>query len=41
MNQTGQAVELIALLMGVYLALSLSISLLMSLYERHTSLVER
>ena len=41
MNQTGQAVELIALLMGVYLALSLSISLLMTLYERHTSLVER
>jgi general L-amino acid transport system permease protein len=41
MNQTGQAVELIALLMGVYLALSLSISLLMNLYERHTSWAER
>jgi general L-amino acid transport system permease protein len=41
MNQTGQAVELIALLMGVYLMLSLSISLLMSLYERRTRWAER
>ena len=40
MNQTGQAVELIALLMALYLGLSLSISLLMSLYERRSAWAE-
>ena len=41
MNQTGQAVEGIAMIMAVYLAISLSISLLMNLYNRSVALVER
>ena len=41
MNQTGQAVEGIALIMGVYLVISLAISLLMNLYNRAVALVER
>ena len=40
-NQTGQAVEGIAIIMAVYLAISLSISLLMNLYNRSVALVER
>jgi len=40
-NQTGQAVEGIAMIMAVYLAISLSISLLMNLYNRAVALVER
>jgi general L-amino acid transport system permease protein len=34
LNQTGQAVEVIAMTMAVYLSLSLSISLLMNWYNR-------
>jgi general L-amino acid transport system permease protein len=41
LNQTGQAVEGIAMIMAVYLAISLSISLLMNLYNRAVALVER
>jgi len=41
MNQTGQAVEGIMLIMGVYLFISLSISLAMNLYNRAVALVER
>jgi general L-amino acid transport system permease protein len=41
MNQTGQAVEGIAMIMGVYLVISLTISLLMNLYNRAVALVER
>src|SRR6266851_7387116 len=41
LNQTGQAVEGIALIMAVYLAISLIISLLMNLYNRAVALVER
>lgn len=41
MNQTGQAVEGIAMIMAAYLTLSLSISLLMNLYNRSAALVER
>jgi general L-amino acid transport system permease protein len=41
MNQTGQAVEGITMIMAVYLTLSLSISLLMNLYNRAVALVER
>jgi general L-amino acid transport system permease protein len=41
LNQTGQAVEAIALTMAVYLILSLSISLFMNWYNRHMALVER
>jgi general L-amino acid transport system permease protein len=41
LNQTGQAVEVIAMTMAVYLSISLSISLLMSWYNRRRALVER
>ena len=41
LNQTGQAVEAIALTMAVYLTLSLSISLFMNWYNQHIALVER
>jgi general L-amino acid transport system permease protein len=40
-NQTGQAVEGIALIMAVYLSVSLLISLLMNWYNRHVRLIER
>ena len=40
-NQTGQAIECIALIMAVYLAISLTISLAMNLYNRAVALVER
>jgi len=40
-NQTGQAVEGIAMIMAVYLAISLLISLMMNLYNRAVALVER
>jgi len=40
-NQTGQAVEGIALIMAVYLAISLTIALAMNLYNRSVALVER
>src|SRR5271170_2544689 len=41
MNQTGQAVEGIAMIMAVYLVISLLISLFMNLYSRSVALVER
>jgi general L-amino acid transport system permease protein len=41
MNQTGQAVEGIAMIMTVYLAISLLISLFMNVYNRAVALVER
>ncbi len=41
MNQTGQALEAIAILMGVYLLISLAISAFMNWYNRHVRLVER
>jgi general L-amino acid transport system permease protein len=41
LNQTGQAVEVIAMTMAVYLLISLSISLLMNWYNRRAALVER
>jgi general L-amino acid transport system permease protein len=41
MNQTGQAVEGIAMIMAVYLTISLIISLFMNLYNRTVALVER
>jgi general L-amino acid transport system permease protein len=40
-NQTGQAVEGIAMIMAVYLVISLLISLFMNLYNRAVALVER
>jgi general L-amino acid transport system permease protein len=41
LNQTGQAVEVIAMTMAVYLAISLSISLFMNWYNKRIQLVER
>ena len=41
MNLTGQAVEGLAMIMAVYLAISLLISLFMILYNRAVALVER
>ena len=40
-NQTGQAIEGIAVIMAVYLTLSLSISLFMNWYNKRIALVER
>ncbi|MBC7637395.1 MAG: amino acid ABC transporter permease, partial [Acetobacteraceae bacterium] len=41
LNQTGQAIEGIALIMGVYLTISLTISLFMNWYNARMALVER
>jgi general L-amino acid transport system permease protein len=41
LNQTGQAIEAIALIMGVFLSISLSISLFMNWYNARIALVER
>jgi general L-amino acid transport system permease protein len=41
LNQTGQAVEVIAITMAVYLVISLGISLLMNWYNRSVAMVER
>lgn len=41
LNQTGQAIEAIALFMAVYLLISLGISLFMNFYNRRVALVER
>ena len=41
LNQTGNAVEIIALTMAVYLTFSLSISLFMNWYNKRVALVER
>ena len=41
LNQTGQAIETMAITMSVYLAISLSISLLMNAYNARIALVER
>ena len=41
LNQTGQAVEVIAMTMAVYLTISLAISLFMNWYNSRNALVER
>ncbi|GAM75592.1 glutamate aspartate transport system permease protein gltJ [Vibrio ishigakensis] len=41
LNQTGQAIEIIAMTMAVYLTLSLLTSLIMNIYNRKVALVER
>lgn len=41
LNQTGQAIETIAITMSVYVIISLSISLLMNIYNRRIALIER
>jgi general L-amino acid transport system permease protein len=41
LNQTGQAVEVVAVTMAVYLTISLTTSLLMNIYNARMALVER
>ena len=41
LNQTGQAIEIIAITMGVYLAISLITSMFMNWYNARIRLVER
>jgi general L-amino acid transport system permease protein len=41
LNQTGQAVEVILITMGVFLAISLATSLFMNWFNRRVALVER
>ncbi len=41
LNQTGQAIEVIAMTMAVYLTISLTVSMLMNMYNRWVALVER
>jgi general L-amino acid transport system permease protein len=41
LNQTGQSIEGIAIIMAVYLTISLSISMFMNWYNAHIALVER
>jgi general L-amino acid transport system permease protein len=41
LNQTGQAIEGILIIMAVYLTISLSISVFMNWYNKHIALVER
>jgi len=41
MNQTGQVIQMIGLVMASYLTISLTTSLLMNLYNRRVRLVER
>jgi general L-amino acid transport system permease protein len=41
LNQTGQAVEVVAITMAVYLTISLATSLLMNIYNSSIALVER
>ena len=41
LNQTGQAIEGIGMIMAVFLAISLSISAIMNWYNKKIALVER
>jgi general L-amino acid transport system permease protein len=41
LNQTGQAIECISIMMAIYLTISLSISAFMNWYNRRVALVER
>lgn len=41
LNQTGQAIECIAIMMAIYLTISLTISAIMNVYNRYVALVER
>lgn len=41
LNQTGQAIEIIAITMGVYLILSIITSVIMNAYNKRVALVER
>ncbi|MCJ8143206.1 amino acid ABC transporter permease [Ancylobacter sp. A5.8] len=41
LNQTGQAIEIIAITMGVYLVISIITSIIMNTYNRRVALIER
>lgn len=41
LNQTGQAIEAVIVIMSVYLTVSLTISAFMNWYNRRIALVER
>jgi general L-amino acid transport system permease protein len=41
LNQTGQALEIVAMTMAVYLTFSISISMIMNWYNHRIALVER
>jgi general L-amino acid transport system permease protein len=41
LNQTGQAVEIVAVTMAVYLVISLATSFLMNIYNARMALAER
>jgi general L-amino acid transport system permease protein len=41
LNQTGQAVEVVAITMTVYLTISLVTSAIMNVYNRRVAIVER
>jgi general L-amino acid transport system permease protein len=41
LNQTGQAIEIVAMTMGVYLLLSIITSVIMNAYNKRVALVER
>jgi general L-amino acid transport system permease protein len=41
LNQTGQAVEVVAMTMAVYLTISLVISMFMNWYNKRNQMVER
>jgi general L-amino acid transport system permease protein len=41
LNQTGQAIEVVMITMGVYLAISLITSVVMNIYNRRVAIVER
>jgi general L-amino acid transport system permease protein len=41
LNQTGQAIEVVAITMGVYLTISLLTSFFMNIYNSRVAIVER
>ena len=41
LNQTGQAIEVVVMTMGVYLLISLVTSFFMNIYNRRVAIVER
>ena len=41
LNQTGQAIEVVVITMGVYLTISLVTSFIMNIYNRRVAIIER
>jgi general L-amino acid transport system permease protein len=41
LNQSGRAIPIVAMTMGFYCAVSLTVSLLMNLYNRRVQITER